>query len=36
MRAASTKRVVRVIGNVGVAAVSQIRDTLRLVLDIPD
>jgi mRNA interferase MazF len=36
IRAVSTKRVDQVIGNVGVAAVSQIRDTLGLILDIPD
>lgn len=35
IRAVSTKRVDQVIGNVGITAVSQIRDTLGLILDIP-
>lgn len=35
IRAVSPKRVDRVTGNVGVTAVSQIRDTLGLILDIP-
>lgn len=36
IRAVSTKRVDQVIGNVGPAMVSQIRDTLGLILDIPN
>ena len=35
IRAVSMKRVDQVIGNLGVTAVSQIRDTLGLILDIP-
>jgi mRNA interferase MazF len=35
IRAVATKRVDHVIGNVGVPTVSQIRDTLGLILDIP-
>ena len=35
IRAVSTGRVDRVIGNVGPSAVTQIRDTLGLILDIP-
>ena len=35
IRAVSTRRVDRVLGNVGAAAVSRIRDTLGLILDIP-
>ena len=35
IRAVSTSRVDRVTGNIGAAAVSQIRDTLGLILDIP-
>ena len=36
IRAVSTRRVDQVIGNVGPAMVSQIRDTLGLILDIPN
>lgn len=35
IRAVSTRRVDQVIGNIGPAAVTQIRDTLGLILDIP-
>jgi len=35
IRAVSTRRVDQVIGNIGAAAVIQIRDTLGLILDIP-
>jgi mRNA interferase MazF len=35
VRAVSTRRVNRVIGNIGPAAATQIRDTLGLILDIP-
>ena len=35
VRAVSTKRVDEVTGNIGAAVISQIRDTLGLILDIP-
>ena len=35
IRAVSTKRVDEVTGNIGAAAISQIRDAVGLVLDIP-
>ena len=35
IRAVSTKRVDQVTGNIGAAAVSQIRETIGLILDIP-